>query len=484
MREGKYNQMPAEKSCVIIGAGLAGLSAAYRLKKKNWTVTIVEARDRIGGRVFTHHFRENRELYCELGGEWVGNDHEAIIQLCKELKLDLIKHQFEYSFAELGTIEETIKVGAWPFQQRMRKKLKTKMQGLMNSQPVKQNEFDQQDWWTYLHSLGFSDSDLMRRDLMDSTDFGESIRHSGAYSSASEYYGSGSNVTDEMDWRIVGGNSCLVNALAERIGLHAIHTSMEAKRINQSEGWVTVQAEDNRTELFSPPRPKRKASRRALPTRTQKFKARFCICTVPARVLNSIDFVPKLPPAQRLAARDLQYARIMKTVLLFRNRFWEKRFGKKFSCFTDGTSDFVFAASLGQQGTQGILCSYAIGDKADDLAARGPEDLRALIAADLAKLFPGEDTAPIAVDKYAWQQDKYTQGAYAFYRPGQWFPIREVLSKNHGSVYFAGEHIADEQGFMDGAVDSGQDAATQVTTAYKRISSTRKSQNRTKKKLP
>jgi monoamine oxidase len=84
----------------------------------------------------------------------------------------------------------------------------------------------------------------------------------------------------------------------------------------------------------------------------------------------------------------------MKTVLLFRNRFWEKRLGKKFSCFTDGTSDFVFAASLGQSGTQGILCSYTIGDKADDLAARGPVDLRALIAADLAKLFPGEDTAP------------------------------------------------------------------------------------------
>jgi monoamine oxidase len=482
MREDKHNQMSTEKSCVIIGAGLAGLSAAYRLKKKNWTVTIVEARDRIGGRVFTHHFRENPELYCELGGEWVGNDHEAIRALCKELKLDLIKHQFEYSFAELGTIGETIKVGTWPFQKRLRKKLKTAMQGLMNSKPGKQNEFDQQDWWTYLHCLGFSDSDLMRRDLMDSTDFGESIRHSGAYSSASEYYGSGSNATDEMDWRIVGGNSRLVNALAERVGLHAIHTSMGVKRVDQSDGWVTVHADDNRTESFSPPRPSRKASRRALPTRTQTFRARFCICTVPARVLNSIAFVPKLPHAQRLAARNLQYARIMKTVLLFRNRFWEKRLGKKFSCFTDGTSDFVFAASLGQPGTQGILCSYAIGDKADDLAARGPVDLRALIAADLAKLFPGEDTAPLAVDKYAWQQDKYTQGAYAFYRPGQWFPIRDALSKSHGSLYFAGEHLADEQGFMDGAVDSGQDAAAQVTTAYNRISRGR-SQNRTKKKL-
>ena len=137
--------------------------------------------------------------------------------------------------------------------------------------------------------------------------------------------------------------------------------------------------------------------------------------------------------------------------------------GKKFSCFTDGTSDFIFAASLGQESSnEGILCSYAIGDKADDLAAKGTEDLSALITADLTKLFPGEDTKPIAVFRYAWQEDKYTEGAYAFYRPGQWFPIREALQEKHISVYFAGEHIAEEQGFMDGAVDSGQDAAEEI----------------------
>jgi monoamine oxidase len=476
MSKDGHQETPPEKSCLIIGAGLAGLSAAYQLKQEGWTVTIVEARDRIGGRVFTHHFRENPALYCELGGEWVGNDHDAVKNLCRKLKLKLIRHQFEFSFAELGTITQTFKVGAWPFDKKMKKKLANAVRTALNNNPNNQQLFDQQDWWTFLHCLDFSDSDLLRRDLMDSTDFGESIRHSGAYSSASEYYGPGSNATDEMDWRIVGGNSRLVNALAEQVGLSAIHTTMEVKRVDQSNGWVTVHAEDNRTALFSPPRPPDKSSKQA-PSRMQIFTARYCICTTPARVLNSIVFDPELPRPQRLAARDLQYARIMKTVLLFKTRFWEKRLGTKFSCFTDGTSDFIFAASLGQPGTQGILCSYAIGDKADDLAARGPVELRSLIASDLARLFPGEDTAPIAIHKYAWQEDKYTQGAYAFYRPGQWFPIREVLGKNHELVYFAGEHIADEQGFMDGAIDSGQDAATDVAAAYKsarRIASSRK----------
>ena len=105
----------------------------------------------------------------------------------------------------------------------------------------------------------------------------------------------------------------------------------------------------------------------------------------------------------------------------------------------------------------------------------------ALIAADLAKLFPGEDTKPIAIKRYAWQEDKYTEGAYAFYRPGQWFPIREVLMEEHKSVYFAGEHIAEEQGFMDGAIDSREEAARLVIEAYKSDKSGKRS-NRGRKK--
>jgi phytoene dehydrogenase-like protein len=107
------NGGPEEKSCVIIGAGLSGLSAAHKLKRSGWTVMLVEARDRIGGRVFTH-FRENRELYCELGGEWVGNNHDSIKKLCKKFRLKLIRHQFDYSFAELGLIADRFKVGEWP----------------------------------------------------------------------------------------------------------------------------------------------------------------------------------------------------------------------------------------------------------------------------------------------------------------------------------------------------------------------------------
>jgi monoamine oxidase len=458
-----------EKSCVIIGAGLAGLAAGYKLKKKGWKITILEARDRIGGRVFTYHFRENPELYCELGGEWVGREHNRVIRLCKQFGLKLIPHRFDSSFAERGKILKTFPAGKWPFDPGLKRELKKRATAILNNKSKHdkdQKKFDQLDWWTFLHGLKFSPKDLLRRDLMDSTDFGESIRHVGAYSAASEYYEPDqSNPYDEMDKRIKGGNSRLVNALAERIGLHAIHTGKEVTEVIQKGGTVTVWTEDNRTELFAPPRPKRKNPKKLLPSRRESFSADYCICTVPARVLTDIQFDPPLPPEQEEAAKELQYARIMKTVLLFHDPFWRKKGGKRFSCFTDGSSDFVFEATLGQPRGEGILCSYAVGDKADDLAACGKEQLRQALERDLATLFPGENTKAVAIERYAWQEDKYTQGAYALYRPGQWFPVRDALGKPHKRVYFAGEHLADEQGFMDGAIDSGEDAARDVVNA-------------------
>ncbi len=66
------------------------------------------------------------------------------------------------------------------------------------------------------------------------------------------------------------------------------------------------------------------------------------------------------------------------------------------------------------------------------------------------------------IQSYAWQRDKYTQGAYAFYRPGQWFTLKPILARPHGKVLFAGEHLAEWQGFMEGAVVTGEAAAEQL----------------------
>ena len=97
------------------------------------------------------------------------------------------------------------------------------------------------------------------------------------------------------------------------------------------------------------------------------FTADACICTVPARVLNKIAFDPPLPAAQRAAAEKLQYARIVKNQILFNERFWG---AEDFSLVSDVTSHYYFHSTKDQPGKQGILCSYAIGEKADVLASQ------------------------------------------------------------------------------------------------------------------
>ena len=74
------------------------------------------------------------------------------------------------------------------------------------------------------------------------------------------------------------------------------------------------------------------------------------------------------------------------------------------------------------------------------------------------------DTA-LAIEQEAWQADRFTQGAYAFYRPGQWFTVMPALKKRFGRVLFAGEHIAEWQGFMEGAVVTGYKAADAILQA-------------------
>jgi monoamine oxidase len=439
------------KSCIIIGAGLSGLMAARILADARWKVTVVDARDRIGGRVFTFSFQKHKDakhLYCELGGEWIGNGHVHMKALCKDFNLKpLMRHAFNFSFLEGGKIKraDRFKAGTWPFSPESKKAFKLLREEAKNWSPRTQEILDRKDWWTILRDRGFTPPELLRRDLMDSTDFGETIRQVGGFSAAAEYFTSNKN--DEMDFRVKGGNIQVVKGLQRAIIAKggSIKLNSEVRHVHQNRNGVYVKVAGH-----------------------PAYQASFCICTVPARTLTKITFEPKLPDDQWDAAKQLQYARIMKTVVLFRDRFWKKNKFTKFSCYTDGASDFIFDSTLGQPGPYGILCSYTVGDKADDLNAvykRKHRDLQDMIVQDLKNIFPGAKPDAVDIEAQPWQSDEYTQGSYAFYRPGQWFGIRAILQEPHMRVYFAGEHLADEQGFMEGAVVTGKDAAENVQKA-------------------
>jgi monoamine oxidase len=414
------------KRCVVIGAGFAGLAAAFRLKNAGWNVTILEARNRIGGRVFSHKFA-GTDLICELGAEWVGESHERIKALCRDFRIPLQKHQFEDYLLRNGKVWRP---GEWGFSPKAKAAFEELIAQYEKFTPQQKVRLDKYDWWTYLEKIGFTNDDLRLRDLMDSTDFGESIRHVSAFAALAEY--AESSPKNEMDYKMTGGNSRLAEEFARRIGRENIRLAEAVTEVGQRRGTVTVK------------------------TTSGVFPADAVICTVPIQSLLKIKFTPPMPSVQRDAAERLTYARICKNSVLYDERFWKD---ENFSLVSDVTSHFYFHSTQAQPGRQGILTAYAIGEKADVLSSQSDERRMKKIAADIIDLDPRAPDLARGIVSYAWQRDEYTDGAYALYRPGQWFGIRPILQRPHGKILFAGEHIADWQGFMEGAIETGEAAA-------------------------
>lgn len=420
------------KSVIIIGAGFSGLSAAYALKKKGVRVTILEARNRIGGRVFSFKPKNTYDNVIELGAEWVGESHERVIALCKEFGLELFNNQFESHLTLQGEYQ---KPNEWNFSPEFEKFWNEKEAIWKTYTLDKKKKLDKQDWWRFLSNKGFNDRDLWLRELLDSTDFGESIRHVSAFAAFAEYAESSEH--NEMDLKIKNGNSMLAEKLADAVGRDAILINHKVMQIVQDvKTGVTVHCDNGK-----------------------KFTADKLICTTPTYSLQKIKWTPQLPGMQVDAMNALQYARIGKFPMVFSERFWKD---ENFDMITDTPAHYFYHATKDQKGKPGVLIAYAIGEKADVLASVSQAQREAIILEALKPAFGDVSKYLNESLMYYWGIDNYSKGAYAMYGKGQWYGTMPVLKQHFMHTHFAGEHLADWQGFMEGAINSGEEAADGV----------------------
>lgn len=417
---------------VIIGAGFAGLAAAYRLKQKGCEVTILEARSRIGGRVFSHVMDKDEDLVIELGAEWVGASHERMIELCGEFKLELLNNQFDSHLTYGG---EYSPKGKWDYSNEWKNKFNKLLSDYSSYTDEDKKRLDRMDWWRFLVNNGIPEKDLELRDLLDSTDFGECIRHVSAYAAFAEY--AESSEKNEMDYKIKGGNSRFSEKLAEKIGMQNILLKHKVTEINQNDGTVSVKCDNGLS-----------------------FAGDNLICTIPTYSVSKINWQPGLPKEKTDAINALQYSRINKNAFLFNDRFWND---ESFDMVTDVFGHYFYHATKNQPGKKGVLISYTIGDKADIISRQNEESRISVIEESLKAGFGGVRDKINSQVNYYWGADEYTKGAYALYGVGQWFTIMPELKKKFMSTYFAGEHLADWQGFMEGAVVTGEEAADEIT---------------------
>ena len=362
---------------------------------------------------FSYSLPQNKNLVCELGAEWVGESHERIQALCKDFKIPLQKHQFDDYLLQNGKVSRP---NQWGFSPQAKEAFEKAIKGYEKLTQVKKNTLDRMDWWTYLEGIGFSPEDLRLRDLMDSTDFGESIRHVSAFSALAEY--AESSPKNEMDYKMTGGNSRLAEEFVKRIGVENIRLKSPAISVNQSKGIVTVKTE------------------------TESFTADACICTVPTHSLLKIKFTPDLPTVQKQAATRLTYARICKNSVLYSERFWKD---ENFSMVSDTTSHYYFHSTQNQKDKEGILTAYAVGEKADVLSSQSDERRMNLITRDLVDFDRNAPKYAKGIVSYAWQKRRIYRWRLRTISPRTMVYIRPVLARPHGKVLFAGEHLADWQ---------------------------------------
>lgn len=419
------------KHVIILGAGFSGLAAAHELVKKGIKVTVLEARNRIGGRVFSHKI-PGEDLVVELGAEWVGDSHTRIKELCESFKLELQDNRFETHLLYKGKYSPK---GEWNYSDKWNKKWKDIISKYENITLAQKKKLDQYDWWRYLVNNGCDGRDLDIRELLDSTDFGESIRHVSAYAALAEY--AESSEKNEMDFKIKGGNGMLAEKLADAVGRKNILLDHFVTKVDQRGSTVKVQCKNG-----------------------SNFTADKIICTLPTFSINKVEWLPGLPLDKMDAIRSLQYARINKHPVLFNEKFWPE----DFDMATDLPAHYFYNATKNQGGSKGVLMSYTIGDKAAVIADQDDNFHTAIINQALQPAF-GDVTKKIASHtNYYWGNDEFSRGAYALYQPGQWFTVMPVLKRPFLHTHFAGEHLADWQGFMEGALLSGEEAAKIVAS--------------------
>jgi monoamine oxidase len=393
---------------VVVGAGLAGLVCARRLEQLGFRVTVLEARDRVGGRVLT--FRDTFEggRHAEAGAEFVTANHTRVRALLHSLRIALAPwaprtadvYRRGRRHPDHRFVTDRVAADLARFQARVT--------GL---RPAPALDARSASW--LMRDLKLSDR---ARFLVS-----EGLREQ--FGVESEY----------LSLRFLVQQPPLSHPYAR------IQNGADRLPLSLARG-LDVRLEE----------PASHVERRASGVSVDGAEAHACVVTVPVPVLASIEFDPGLPPALAVAVERLAYGHAVKSVLEYERRFWP-----------DGVaSDLTFRATW-DAGTR-LLTAYTTGRNAVLLGSVSRRTRPLLVADELDEAYPGSRALYEQGESYAWHLDGWSQGTAVAYAPGQVNRFQAALRRPLGRLHFAGEHTDDFAGTMEGAVRSGRRAAEAI----------------------
>ncbi|HJR79265.1 MAG TPA: FAD-dependent oxidoreductase [Anaerolineales bacterium] len=443
------------KTVTVIGAGLAGLSAAYDLHRAGWEVTVLEARDRVGGRVYSVRSFSNG-LVAEAGGEFIDGSHSRMLALAKQFDLKLGRvgswqgqdgdwASFDGKTGPMSDMNlwgtdlhaEIEKI--WRAVTELGKQIPDPSQPQAAPEAERLDRQSAADWLFMLNAHPLAKNYFIQHIRAEYTTEPEQYSLLDLARNAAMYYGT---LQRNPNWRVIGGNDQIPRALAGAlpdVRLNAAVTSISVLR----DGVLTSYRSGKSHGMLS---------------------STFAILAVPLTIARSIRFDPPLPPAHRRMVDEVSYGAVTKVMIEYRRRFWNER-GWNGRFVTDAPIAYTWHATSHIDGEYGILTAYTGGAPGGKLAALSDDERMRVAVAEVEKVFPGSSEWIEHVATVAWPNEPYTRGSYLALAPGEVTAHWPTLFEPAGRLFFAGEHASAIQGFMEGAVESGQRAAANIISS-------------------
>ncbi|MET0558761.1 MAG: FAD-dependent oxidoreductase [Solirubrobacterales bacterium] len=453
-----------EADVAVVGAGLAGLVAARRLAATGLRPVVLEARERVGGRLLNEELGDGKVV--EVGGQWIGPTQERIAALAVELGVETFptwdegRHLIELdgrvatytgaiTDARLGLLRELARAIS-PLALADFEQARARLDRMAREVPLAEPwlapaaaEWDEQTFATWLRRNARTAAartlfELATEAVWAAEPADVSLLHVLFYTHSGGGFNTllGTGGGAQQD-RFHGGSQRLALLMAEALG-DAVRLGVPVREIRQDDDGVSV----------------------------GDLRARHVIVAVPPTLAGRIAYDPPLPGMRDQLTQRMPQGTVIKTMAVYERPFWREE-GLSGQAASEGGPARVVFDNSPPDGSPGVLLGFLEGRLARQWGARAAEERREAILAGHARLFGPRAARPERFIERIWSEEEWTRGCYGcLMTTGGWTEYGRALRRPVGRIHWAGAETATVwNGYMDGAVQSGERAAEEVVAA-------------------
>lgn len=440
---------------LIVGAGIAGLTAAYYLNQAGVPVRIIEASNRFGGRMLSQTQALGTESTVELGGEFIDSGHKNIRKLAQELGLvevDLFATERGLTkdvwfFKNRLVTERELITAFMPLVKQIDRDVKAIGEVNYKSKNPRAIQLDRISIKTYLDR--YCPDPILRRfiEVAYTNEYGLEVDRQSAINlllligkepDKIEIFGS-----SDQRYQIRGGNQQIIDRLATKLSDRIeTNTQLESIRSNNNRYRVSLR-QDGVSKEYTFDR---------------------VVLALPFSVLRQIDLGVSIPTVKQAAIKELGYGTNTKLITSYSDKLWRSKYKSNGQSFSDLDTRETWESSRCTDTKTGTITSFSGGNIGVRIGRYKPGEAASEITKQLDIIYPGVKN--LSLNKAIvsnWIDRPYSRGSYSCYLVGQWTKFAGVEGERVGNLFFIGEHCSIEaQGYMEGGCATGLMAAETI----------------------